>query len=193
MDNKKVIIFSAPSGAGKSTVVHHLLDLHPEFEFSVSATSRAPRGEEKDGVDYHFLTPGRFRELIAADAFVEYEEVYADRFYGTLKSEVERIWAAGHVIIFDVDVKGGVSLKRYFGPRAFAVFIVPPSMEVLESRLRGRGTDSEQAIRERLGKAQWEMGYADGSGMFDYKLVNDRLEDTFAESEAIVNKFLQQD
>lgn len=191
MDNRKVIIFSAPSGAGKSTVVHHLLDLHPEFEFSVSATSRAPRGEEKDGVDYYYMDAARFRELIAQDAFVEYEEVYADRFYGTLKSEVERIWAKGHVIIFDVDVKGGASLKRYFGQQALAVFIIPPSMKVLEERLRGRGTDSEDAIAERLGKAQWEMGYAEGTGLFDYKLVNDKLEDTFAEAEAVVDAFLK--
>ena len=117
----KVIIFSAPSGAGKSTVVNHLLGLHPEFEFSVSATSRPPRGQERDGVEYYFIDAERFRALIAEDAFVEYEEVYRDRFYGTLKSEVDRIWAKGHVIIFDVDVKGGVSLKKYFGEAALSV------------------------------------------------------------------------
>ena len=184
----KVIIFSAPSGAGKSTVVGHLLGLHPEFEFSISATSRAPRGEERDGVEYYFITARKFRSLIRKDAFVEYEEVYKDRFYGTLKSEVERIWAKGHVIVFDVDVKGGVSLKKYFGDAALSVLIVPPSMEVLEQRLRGRGTDSEEAIRERLGKAAWELEFA--SGKFDCELVNDKLEDTFAESEALVNNFL---
>lgn len=184
----KVIIFSAPSGAGKSTVVNHLLGLHPEFEFSVSATSRAPRGEEKDGVEYYFMSSRRFRQLIRQDAFVEYEEVYHDRFYGTLKSEVERIWAKGHVIIFDVDVKGGVSLKKYFGDAALSVLIVPPSMEVLEERLRGRGTDSEEAITERLAKAGWELDFAEGK--FDRKLVNDKLEDTFAEAEALVNEFL---
>ena len=184
----KVIIFSAPSGAGKSTVVGHLLELHPEFEFSVSATSRAPRGQERDGVEYYFLSADRFRELIAQDAFVEYEEVYQDRFYGTLKSEVERIWSKGHVIIFDVDVKGGVNLKKFFGDAALSVLIVPPSMEVLESRLRGRGTDSEEAIRERLAKAAWELEFA--AGKFDRDLVNDKLEDTFAESEAIVDAFL---
>lgn len=186
--NGKVIIFSAPSGAGKSTVVGHLLSLHPEFEFSISATSREPRGEEKDGVEYYFISADRFRELIAQDAFVEHEEVYHDRFYGTLKSEVERIWAAGHVIIFDVDVKGGVNLKKYFGETALSILIVPPSMEVLEQRLRGRGTDSEEAIRERLDKAASELEFA--AGRFDVDLVNDKLEDTFAESERIVDTFI---
>ncbi len=184
----KVIIFSAPSGAGKSTVVGHLLKLHPEFEFSVSATSRAPRGKEQYGVEYYFMDAERFRELIEQDAFVEYEEVYENRFYGTLKSEVERIWAKGHVIVFDVDVKGGVSLKKYFGDAAMSVLIVPPSMEVLEQRLRKRGTDSEEAITERLAKAQWELDFA--SGKFDRELVNDKLDVTFAESEALVDAFL---
>ena len=184
----KVIIFSAPSGAGKSTVVNHLLGLYPQFEFSISATSRAPRGQERDGIEYYFIDAERFRELIAQDAFVEYEEVYRDRFYGTLKSEVERIWQKGHVIVFDVDVKGGVNLKKYFGDAALSVLIVPPSMEVLEKRLRGRGTDSEEAIRERLDKASSELEFA--AGKFDRDLVNDKLEDTFAEAEALVDAFL---
>ena len=184
----KVIIFSAPSGAGKSTVVSHLLGLYPQFEFSISATSRAPRGQEQDGVEYYFIDAERFRELIAQDAFVEYEEVYRDRFYGTLKSEVERIWQKGHVIVFDVDVKGGVNLKKYFGDAALSVLIVPPSMEVLEARLRGRGTDSEDAIRERLDKAASELEFA--AGKFDRDLVNDKLEETFAEAEALVDAFL---
>ncbi len=184
----KVIIFSAPSGAGKSTVVRHLLKLHPEFDFSVSATSRAPRGTERDGVEYYFLTPEKFRELIAQDAFVEYEEVYADKFYGTLKSEVERIWAAGHVIVFDVDVKGGANLKKYFGDAAMSFLILPPSMEILEQRLRGRGTDSEEAIVERLAKAESEIEFA--KGKFDVELVNDALEDTFMYSELAVDIFL---
>ncbi len=184
----KVLIFSAPSGAGKSTVVGHLLGLHPEFEFSISATSRPPRGTERDGVEYYFISAEKFRELIAQDAFVEHEEVYHDRFYGTLKSEVERIWAKGHVILFDVDVKGGANLKRYFGDAALSILILPPSMEELERRLRGRGTDSEDAIRERLGKAGSEIEFA--RGKFDREIVNDVLEDTFAEAEQIVNGFL---
>ena len=184
----KVIIFSAPSGAGKSTVVNHLLGLHPEFEFSVSATSRPPRGTEQDGVEYYFISARKFRSLIRKDAFVEYEEVYKDRFYGTLKSEVERIWGNGHVIVFDVDVKGGVNLKKYFGDAALSILIVPPSMEVLESRLRGRGTDTEEAILERLAKASSELEFA--RGKFDFELVNDKLEDTFRIAEETVNAFL---
>lgn len=185
---EKVLIFSAPSGAGKSTVVGHLLGLHPEFEFSVSCTSRAPRGSEKDGVEYHFVSPERFRELISADAFVEYEEVYHDKFYGTLKSEVRRIWDKGHVIVFDVDVKGGANLKKYFGDRALSVLICPPSMEVLRERLTGRGTDTPEAIAERLAKASSELEFA--HGRFDVEIVNDRLEDTFAAAEKIIDSFL---
>ena len=184
----KAIIFSAPSGAGKSTVVGHLLSLHPEFEFSISATSRSPRGCEKDGVEYYFIDSPRFRELIAQNAFVEYEEVYKDRFYGTLKSELERIWSKGHVVIFDVDVKGGVNLKRFFGDAALSILITPPSMEVLEQRLRGRATDSEEAIRERLAKAGSELEFA--AGKFDVDLVNDKLEDTFANARKAVDAFL---
>lgn len=184
----KVIIFSAPSGAGKSTVISHLLSLHPEFEFSVSAASRAPRGTERDGVDYYFISAGEFRSLIEADAFVEYEEVYADNFYGTLKSEVKRIWDKGSVIVFDVDVRGGVNLKEYFGDKALSVLIVPPSMEVLEARLRGRGTDSGEAIAMRLAKASSELEFA--RGKFDYELVNDVLEDTLREAENVVDAFL---
>ena len=184
----KVIIFSAPSGAGKSTVVGHLLSLHPEFEFSISATSREPRGSEQDGVEYYFLSAAEFRRRIENDEFVEYEEVYHDRFYGTLKSEVERIWAKGNVIVFDVDVKGGVNLKKYFGDSAMSVLILPPSLEVLEQRLRGRGTDSEEAIRERIGKAESEISFA--RGKFDRELVNDVLENTFAQAEEMVDDFL---
>jgi guanylate kinase len=183
----KVLIFSAPSGSGKSTIVNHLLGLHPEIEFSVSATSRPPRGSEQDGVEYYFLDVEEFRRRIAADAFVEYEEVYPGRFYGTLKEEVERIWAKGHVIIFDVDVKGGVSLKKYFGEQALSVFIQAPSVEELHRRLVLRGTDSEEDILKRVAKAAEEMTYAD---KFDYVLVNDDLEAALAEAEEVVGNFL---
>ena len=183
----KTLIFSAPSGSGKSTIVHHLLDNHPEIEFSVSATSRAPRGEEKDGVDYWFLTEEEFRRRIAEDALVEYQEVYAGSFYGTLKSEVERIWAKDHVIIFDVDVKGGYNLKRYFGDDALSVFIQAPSIEELRRRLVLRGTDSPEAIDRRVAKAAEEMTWAP---KFDRVLINDDLEKAFAEAEAMVSEFL---
>lgn len=185
--NEKVVIFSAPSGSGKSTIVNHILSLHPEMEFSISATSRAPRGKEKDGVEYNFITAERFRKLIAQDRFVEYEEVYEGRYYGTLKSEVERIWAKGHVIIFDVDVKGGVNLKKYFGYKAISIFIQAPSVEVLRERLINRGTDSENEIEKRVAKAAEEMTYAD---KFDHILINDNLEKAFAEAESLVDSFL---
>ena len=186
----KVIIFSAPSGSGKSTVVNHLLGLHPEFEFSVSATSRAPRGTEKNGVEYYFLTPRQFRNRIRKDAFVEYEEVYHDKFYGTLKSEVERIWAAGHVIVFDVDVKGGYSLKKYFGDKALSFLIKAPSVDVLRERLVSRNTDSPEAIEERVAKATSELEFAEGK--FDYVLVNDDLATALKEAERVVDGFLAQ-
>ena len=139
--DRKVIIFSAPSGAGKSTIVNHILGLHPELEFSVSATSRAPRGNEQNGKEYYFFTADEFRKMIEEDKFVEHEEVYPGSFYGTLKSELERIWAKGHTIVFDIDVKGGVNMKRIFGDKAFSIFIKAPSVEVLRQRLTGRGTD----------------------------------------------------
>ena len=185
--SNKVVIFSAPSGSGKSTIVNHILSLHPEMEFSVSATSRPPRGSEKNGVEYWFLEAEEFRRRIAEDAFVEYEQVYADRYYGTLKSEVRRIWDAGHVIIFDVDVKGGVNLKKYFGDAALSVFIKAPSVEVLRQRLIGRGTDSAEAIAERVAKAEEEMTYED---KFDYVLVNDDLDAAYADAERVVDDFL---
>ncbi len=186
--SNRVLIFSAPSGSGKSTIVNHILGIYRDtMEFSVSATSRAPRGTERDGKEYHFVTPARFRELIADGSFVEYEEVYEDHFYGTLKSEVERIWAAGHVIIFDVDVKGGVNLKRYFGDKALSIFVKAPSVEVLRQRLVKRGTDTPGAIEERVAKAAEEMTYAPE---FDYVLVNDDLKTAFAEVEKVVEDFL---
>ena len=186
--SNKVIIFSAPSGSGKSTIVSHILKLHPEMEFSVSATSRAPRGQERNGIEYHFFTADEFRKMIAEDKFVEYEEVYAGSFYGTLKSEIQRIWDKGHVIIFDVDVKGGVNLKKYFGDKALSVFIQAPSVEELRKRLVARGTDSAEAIAKRVAKASEEMTYAD---KFDYILVNDDLQKAYAEAEKVVDDFLQ--
>ena len=183
----KVLIFSAPSGSGKSTVVNHILGGHKGIEFSVSATSRPPRGEEKDGVEYFFYSADIFRLLVRDDKFVEFEEVYPDRFYGTLKAEVNRIWARGHVIIFDVDVKGGVNLKKYFGDQALSVFIQAPSVEVLRERLVKRGTDSPEDIEKRVAKAAEEMTYAP---QFDKVLINDDLATAFAESEEMVNSFL---
>lgn len=186
--SNKVIIFSAPSGAGKSTVVNHLLAIHPELEFSISATSRAPRGQEQHGVEYYFFSAEEFRQMIAEDKFVEYEEVYAGSFYGTLRSEVERIWAKGNVIIFDIDVQGGVNLKRIFGDQAFSIFIQAPSVEILRERLIGRGTDTPEAIEKRVAKAASEMEFA--AGKFDYTLVNDDLQTALAEAERIVDEFL---
>ncbi len=183
----KALIFSAPSGSGKSTVVGHILKLHPEIEFSVSATSRQPRGAERDGVEYHFLTPEKFRSLVEQEQFVEWEEVYGGSCYGTLKSEVERIWAKGHVIIFDVDVKGGVNLKKYFGERALSVFIKAPSIEELRRRLVNRNTDSPEAIERRVAKAAEEMLYED---KFDVTLVNDDLATALATAEKLVGDFL---
>ena len=183
----KVLIFSAPSGSGKSTIVNHILGLHPEIEFSVSATSRLPRGAEKDGVEYFFYSADVFRLLVRDDKFVEFEEVYPDRFYGTLKAEVNRIWARGHVIIFDVDVKGGVNLKKYFGDQALSVFIQAPSVEVLRERLVKRGTDSAEDIEKRVAKAAEEMTYAP---KFNRILVNDDLATALAEAENMVDTFL---
>lgn len=187
--NKKVIIFSAPSGAGKSTVVGHLLKTFPFLEFSISATSRPPRGNEQNGREYYFFTEKQFRELISKDAFVEYEEVYPGSFYGTLRSEIERIWAKGHVILFDIDVKGGVNLKRIFGDNALSVFVRPPSIEELRRRLEGRGTDSPEAIERRVAKAAEELLY---EGQFDMVLENDVLEDTLAKAENMVSGFVMQ-
>jgi guanylate kinase len=186
--SNKVVIFSAPSGAGKSTVVNHLLGLHPELEFSISATSRAPRGQEQHGVEYYFFSADEFRQMIAEEKFVEYEEVYAGSFYGTLKSEVERIWAKGNTIIFDIDVQGGVNLKRIFGDQALSVFIQAPSVEILRERLIGRQTDTAEAIERRVAKAASEMEFA--AGKFDYVLVNDDLATAKAEAEKVIAEFL---
>ena len=186
--SNKVVIFSAPSGAGKSTIVNHLLGLHPELEFSISATSRAPRGQEQHGVEYYFFTADDFRQMIAEDKFVEYEEVYAGSFYGTLRSEVERIWAKGHVIIFDIDVQGGVNLKKIFGEQALSIFIQAPSVEILRERLVGRNTDTPEAIEKRVAKAASEMEFA--AGKFDHVLINDNLETALKEAEEVVGSFI---
>lgn len=187
--SNKVIIFSAPSGAGKSTIVNHILGLRNDLEFSISATSRAPRGQEQHGVEYYFFSADEFRQMIAEDKFVEHEEVYPGSFYGTLRSEVERIWAKGNAIVFDIDVQGGVNLKRIFGEQALSVFIQAPSVEILRERLIGRGTDTMEAIERRIAKAKSEMEFA--AGKFDYVLVNDDLQTALAEAEDIVADFLK--
>lgn len=183
----KVLIFSAPSGSGKSTIVNHLLTLGLGLEFSVSATSRALRGQEQNGVEYYFLTTEEFERRIAAGEFVEHEEVYSGCYYGTLRSEVERIWAKGNTIVFDVDVKGGLNLKKIFGSQALTIFIQPPSVEELRRRLEGRGTDLPEKIEQRLAKAQTELAFAP---QFDTVVVNDDLATAFADAEACVRKFI---
>ena len=184
----KVVIFSAPSGSGKTTVVNHLLQTFDCFAFSVSATSRAPRGTEQDGVAYHFISADEFRRRIAAGDFIEYEQVYNGVFYGTLKSEVDRIWGMDKVILFDVDVKGGVNLKKYFGEDALSVFVKAPSIKEIRRRLVNRGTDSPDFIEERVKKARIEMMY---QPKFDYILVNDDLQTCLAEAEKVIGGFVQ--
>ena len=184
----KLVIFSAPSGSGKTTIVRELLKSFPQFEFSISATSRKPRGQEQNGVDYYFMTNEEFRQRVERDEFVEWEEVYEGTCYGTLKSEMERIWSKGNVIIFDVDVMGGINLKKLFGEDACSMFIMPPSIEELERRLRGRGTDSEETILKRVAKAEFELSKAPE---FDYTVVNDDLQVAIDEAKAIINNFLK--
>ena len=187
MAQGKVVIFSAPSGSGKTTIVQALLKEFPQLEFSISATSRAPRGEEQHGREYYFLTADEFAEAIAADRFVEYEEVYAGTHYGTLRTEVERIWAAGNVIIFDVDVMGGINLKRIFGDAARSIFIMPPSVGELRRRLVGRGTDAPEVIERRVAKAEFEIEKAP---QFDAVVVNDDLQTAIDEARQIVGEFI---
>ena len=184
--DRKVIIFSAPSGAGKSTIVGHLLQKFPFLEFSVSATSRNPRGREQNGKEYYFYTKEEFEEKIRRGEFVEYEQVYEGMYYGTLRSEVERIWNKGNVIVFDIDVKGGVNLKRLYGDHALSLFIQPPSVEVLRERLICRGTDLPEAIEKRCLKAVEELTYAD---KFDRIIVNDDLEKAFCDAEKAILQF----
>lgn len=184
----KLIIFSAPSGSGKTTIVRELLKRFPQFEFSISATSRKPRGQEQHGVDYYFLSNDEFGQRVANNEFVEWEEVYEGTCYGTLKSEMERIWAKGNVIIFDVDVMGGINLKRLFGDDACSMFIMPPSIEELERRLRGRGTDAEEVIQKRVAKADFELSKA---SEFDHTVVNDDLQVAIEEATKIIDNFLK--
>ena len=185
----KLIIFSAPSGAGKTTIVRHLLTKYGDkIAFSISASTRAPRDGEVDGRDYYFISQTEFLHRIAKKEFIEFEEVYAGTFYGTLRTEVDRIWASGKHVIFDIDVEGGLHLKRKFGDRALAVFVQPPSLEVLKQRLYGRGTDSDEKLSERVAKAEKELGYA---GQFDVILHNDNLEVACREAERMVLDFIE--
>ena len=190
MSKGKLLIFSAPSGSGKSTIVNFLMQEHPELNmhFSISCTTRAPRGTEKNGVEYFFLTPEEFKAKIAEDAFVEYEEVYTDRFYGTLKSQVENQINNGENVVFDVDVKGGCNLKKIFGSEALSVFVQPPSVEELRRRLVGRATDAPEVIEQRLAKAEVELTYAP---KFDIIIVNDDLEIAKAEALKTIGEFLK--
>ena len=189
MEKGKMIIVSAPSGSGKSTIVQWLMKEHPELRlyFSISCTSRPPRGTEQNGVEYFFLSPEEFRERIARNEFLEYEEVYEDRFYGTLKEQVERQREAGQNVVFDVDVKGGCNIKQYYGDEALSLFIQPPSIEELRHRLEGRATDTPEAIEARLAKASYELTFAPH---FDRIIVNDDLETAKAETLKVIGAFL---
>ncbi len=184
----KLIIFSAPSGSGKSTIINYLLTQPLNLAFSISATSRPPRGTEQHGVEYFFLSPEEFRQRIANDEFLEYEEVYEDRFYGTLKAQVERQLEAGQNVVFDVDVVGGCNIKKYYGERALSIFIQPPSIEELRKRLEGRGTDTPEVINDRVAKAEYELSFA---SKFDRVIVNDDLEKAKAETFQVITGFLK--
>jgi guanylate kinase len=191
MKKGKMLIVSAPSGSGKSTIVQWLMKEHPELRlyFSISCTSRAPRGTEQNGVEYFFISPEEFRDRITKNEFLEYEEVYHDRFYGTLKQQVERQREQGQNVVFDVDVKGGVNIKKHYGDEALSLFIQPPSVAELRKRLEGRGTDSAEAIEERLAKAEYEMTFA---SQFDHVIVNDDLQAAKQETLSVVMDFLNQ-
>ncbi|MEI6575788.1 MAG: guanylate kinase [Bacteroidota bacterium] len=184
---KRCVIISAPSGAGKTTIVHHLLKSGLKLEFSISATSRKLRDGEADGFDYYFLSAEDFREKINAGEFMEWEEVYPGSYYGTLRSELDRIWNNGHFVLFEVDVFGGLKLKKVFGDHALSLFIMPPSINALEERLRKRSTDSEESMKKRIAKAKEEM---DHSHLFDKIVINDKLEDALSASFQVVNTFL---
>ena len=183
----KAIIFSAPSGSGKTTIVKHLLHSNPDLGFSISASTRDKRGRtEQNGKDYYFLTPTEFKAKIVRDEFVEWEEVYEGNFYGTLKSEIERIWNEGKNVIFDVDVKGGINLKKYFGDRALAIFVKVPSVEVLKERLHDRGTETQESLSRRLFKAEFEMTFQD---QFDTVLVNEDLNKSLQQAQKLYDDF----
>lgn len=187
MKTGKLIIFSAPSGSGKSTIINYLLTQNLNLVFSISATSRPPRGTEQNGVEYFFLSPEEFKQRIANDEFLEYEEVYENRFYGTLKAQVEKQLAAGQNVVFDVDVVGGCNIKKFYGERALSVFIQPPSVEELRKRLNGRGTDTPEVIESRIAKAEFELGFSD---KFDVVIVNDDLEKAKAEALKVISNFI---
>jgi guanylate kinase len=183
----KAIIFSAPSGSGKTTIVRHLLQNNPDLGFSISASTRDRRGRtEEDGKDYHFLTPSAFKQKIDNDEFIEWEEVYEGNFYGTLKSEIDRIWSLNKNVIFDLDVKGGINLKKYFGDRALSVFVKVPSMELLKARLSDRGTESPESLSRRLFKAEFEMSF---QNEFDVVLVNESLQKSLDEAQQLYDEF----
>lgn len=188
----KLIIFSAPSGTGKSTIINWLMNEHKELNlaFSISCTSRQPRGTEQNGVEYFFLSPEEFRQKIANGEFLEYEEVYADRFYGTLKSQVERQTADGQNVVFDVDVKGGCNIKRHYGDKALSIFIQPPSVAELRRRLEARATDAPEVIDQRVARAEYELGFA---SQFDRVVVNDNLETAKADALAVIKEFCETD
>jgi guanylate kinase len=183
----KAIIFSAPSGSGKTTIVKHLLENNADLGFSISASTRDRRGRtEKNGKDYYFLSPSEFKNKIDANEFIEWEEVYEGNFYGTLKSEIDRIWASGKNVVFDVDVKGGINLKKYFGDKALAIFVKVPSLEILTERLNDRGTESKESLSRRLFKAEFEMSFQD---KFDTVLLNENLEKSLAEAQKLYDEF----
>jgi len=190
MQNGKLIIFSAPSGSGKTTIVRHLLKTFPEYiDFSISATSRQKRGKEENGKDYYYLTPEEFKSKVEAGEFLEWEEVYAGTCYGTLRSEVERIWNTGKHVIFDIDVEGGLNLKNQFGERALAIFVMPPSIKILEERLRSRSTDSSESIARRLEKAEKELKTAK---LFDRFILNEDLQTALLDADEIIKKFISE-
>lgn len=188
MENGKLVIFSAPSGSGKTTIVRHLLKVFPDkLAFSISATSRPKRGIEENGKDYHYLSKEAFKKKVDEGGFLEWEEVYAGLFYGTLKSEVDKIWASGKTVIFDIDVEGGLNLKNQFGDKALAVFVMPPSIKILEERLKTRSTDNPESIARRVAKAEKELKTAE---LFDTFILNEKLEEALVKAEKVVGDFI---